>query len=145
MGFAETFTQLADRGNAHRFQGTVEEHIAVKAGGVVADFGDDVFVAQHHQGGDGIGDAGKSAGVPGSFAGCHLQGQIPQRIRRQQGLVNGCRVTGGGDCRLPIGNGGFLAVGIKVGQSLTKIGGYLRKMPEYWEVCLQPSCFRDLN
>ena len=50
VALAKPLLQMVHRVDAHRLQRTVQEHRAVKARGVVTDLGDDVGVAQHHQG-----------------------------------------------------------------------------------------------
>jgi hypothetical protein len=61
MHFPEAFAHLLDGLDAHVFEGAVEEHIAVEAGGMVTDFGEDVFVTEHDEGGDRLSNAGKSS------------------------------------------------------------------------------------
>jgi hypothetical protein len=58
---------------------------------VVAHLGDDVLVAQHHQGGMGLGGGGIAARMARGLAAADLQGQVAQGIGRQQGLEDGLR------------------------------------------------------
>jgi hypothetical protein len=70
--FPKAFAHLLHGFDAHVFEGAVEEHIAVEAGGVVTDFGEDIFVTEHDEGGDRIGYAGKPSRVSGLFGGGDL-------------------------------------------------------------------------
>ena len=64
---AEAGHHVVQGADAHLLQGGVEEHGAVEARRVVAHLGDDVGVAQHHQGGVGLGAGGEAAGVAGAL------------------------------------------------------------------------------
>jgi hypothetical protein len=74
--------------DVHGLQGAVQEHGAVEAGGMVAHLGDDVGVAEHHQGGIGVRRAGESPRVAGFLGGAELQRGIAQGIRQELGLVH---------------------------------------------------------
>ena len=80
--------------DAHRFQRGIEEHRAVKTRCVVAHFGHDIGVAQHHHGSIGFRAGGEAAGVARGFGAGHLQREITQRIRDQQGLVGRLYIAG---------------------------------------------------
>jgi len=89
---AKAFAQLGDGADAHGLERGVEKHGAVVARRVMADFGDDVGVPEHHQRAVGLGTGGKAAGMPRGLGTGNLQGQVTQRIGAEQGLVDRRRV-----------------------------------------------------
>lgn len=95
--------------------------MAVEAGSVVADFGDEVFVAEQDEGGDRFGGAGKTAGVAGFFAGGDLEGQVAEGIGGEEGLEDGGGVAGAADGGLVGADRGGLAVAGEAGQVTAEV------------------------
>ena len=74
MAFTKARHHLVDGLYPHVFQGAIQEHGTVETRRMVAHFGDDIGMTQHHQRGIGIGTTGKATRVTGLFAATDLQG-----------------------------------------------------------------------
>ena len=128
---AEAGHHVIQGADAHLLQGGVQEHGAVETRRVVAHLGDDVGVAQHHQGGVGLGAGGEAAGVAGALGTTGLEGDVAQGIGHEQGLVGG-RLVGLGDATAVGDHRRVGGVAIKIGPGFAKIlhalaegGGFL--------------------
>ena len=87
MLLAEAVAHLLHAVDAHGLKRGVEEHGAVVAGRVMADLGDDIGVAEHHQCRVGIGAGGKAARMPGGLGTGDLQREVTQCVGHEQCLV----------------------------------------------------------